>query len=170
MKNRSVVFVLAAFLAGCVLALGLVLADRAQIAPLDPAPTSQDRLPDSFDQLVAAIHDRTPPTAPPTTTTTAPRRKVRAASTRAAVPTPTGDIWWALAGCETGGTYNQRATSSTGRYLGYFQFDLDSWRRAGGSGDPRDHTYDQQLAVAQNWQRLVGWGAWPHCSRKLGLR
>lgn len=110
------------------------------------------------------------PTTVPATTTIRPVARtapMRAASAR---PAPSGDIWHALAMCETGGTMNQRATSPTGRYLGYFQFSLATWRSVGGPGDPRDHPYEVQKAYAITLQHRSGWGQWPHCSKVLGLR
>ena len=98
--------------------------------------------------------------------------KVRTASTRPrvarAVVSGSGDIWWRLALCESGG--NPRAVSRTGKFRGAFQFDLDSYRRAGGSGDPIDDSYETQKVHAIRWQQLVGWGAWPVCSRRIGAR
>lgn len=79
-----------------------------------------------------------------------------------------GDIWSALARCESG--MNQRATSKSGTYLGYFQFSMATWHSVGGPGDPRDSDYDTQVTYAQKLQARSGWGQWPACSRKLGLR
>jgi hypothetical protein len=102
------------------------------------------------------------------------RRKAEAARRARAVKRPAvvrvqsvGDIWWSLALCESGG--NPRAVSRTGRYRGAFQFDMDSYRRAGGSGDPINDSYETQKAAAVRWQRLTGWHSWPTCARKLGL-
>lgn len=75
-------------------------------------------------------------------------------------------MWRALANCES----SDGRDSATGKYHGFFQFDLDSWRRAGGpAGDPHTFSYEVQRQVAQAWQAKVGWGAWPTCARKLGL-
>jgi hypothetical protein len=57
-----------------------------------------------------------------------------------------------------------------GRYFGAFQFSLSAWRSAGMSGNPVDHDYGTQVAAAQRLQARSGWGQWPHCSRRLGLR
>lgn len=109
-------------------------------------------------------------TAPPTTTASRPVARtapIRVASVSR--PVPSGDVWHALAMCETGGTMNQRATSRTGRYLGYFQFSLQTWRSVGGPGDPRDHPYEVQKAYAVTLQHRSGWNQWPTCARRLGL-
>lgn len=110
------------------------------------------------------------------TTTTRPTPRARTApSVRSAsvgraaiVGDPPDSDFDRLAQCESNG--NPRAVSRTGRYRGAFQFDLDSYRRAGGSGDPINDSYETQMAHARRWQRLVGWDAWPVCSRRLGLR
>jgi membrane protein involved in colicin uptake len=92
----------------------------------------------------------------------------RARASRSAPANVGGDVWGALARCESGG--NPRAVGGGGRYFGAFQFDLSSWRGAGMSGNPIDYSYGDQLAAAKRWQAKAGWGAWPHCARKLGLR
>ena len=38
------------------------------------------------------------------------------------------------------------------------------------SGNPVDYDYGTQLAAAQRLQARSGWGQWPHCARRLGLR
>lgn len=104
-----------------------------------------------------------------TTTARTSRSRPRPAGANAsAPPAGTGDTWARLAQCESGG--NPRAVSSSGTYRGAFQFSLATWRSVGMSGDPIDHSYGEQLAAAQRLQARSGWGQWPHCSRKLGLR
>lgn len=78
----------------------------------------------------------------------------------------TGDIWWRLALCESGGT---NANTGNGFY-GYFQFVPSTWRSVGGTGLPTNHGYEEQKRRAQILQQRSGWGQWPACSRKLGLR
>lgn len=115
-----------------------------------------------------------PPTAPPTTDPRIAAAKAAAAraSRAAAAPRPRvavgGDIWGALARCESGG--NPRAVGGGGRYFGAFQFSLGAWRGAGMSGNPVDYDYGTQVAVAQRIQARSGWGQWPACARRLGLR
>lgn len=109
--------------------------------------------------------------AQPTTTTVVRRARsapiVRPASVGR--PVPAGDVWHAIAMCETGGTMNQRATSSTGKFLGFFQFSLSTWRGIGGPGDPRDQSYEVQRSFAVRLQARDGWSPWPTCARRLGL-
>lgn len=110
----------------------------------------------------SADHLRQPmPTSTTTTTTTAPPRASLIVD---------GDVWYQLFGCETGYTYNVYARSPNGLYFGAFQFDLDSWARAGGSGHPLDHGYDEQKRIAIRWMEMNGgFGPWPHCAKTLGL-
>lgn len=95
-----------------------------------------------------------------------------AVAARPAPPRPAaavgGDVWGALARCESGG--NPQAVGGGGRYYGAFQMTPSTWRSLGYSGLPTDHSYGTQLAAAQRLQARSGWGQWPHCSRKLGLR
>jgi resuscitation-promoting factor RpfB len=79
-----------------------------------------------------------------------------------------GDVWQRLAWCESRG--NPRAVSPSGRYFGLYQFSLSTWRSVGGSGNPIDASPAEQLARAKALQARSGWGQWPDCSRRLGLR
>lgn len=83
-----------------------------------------------------------------------------------AAPSTGGDVWEALARCESGMT---NANTGNG-YYGYFQFSASTWHSVGGSGLPTDHGYEEQLSRAQALQARSGWGQWPGCSRRLGLR
>ncbi len=106
---------------------------------------------------------------PPRAARSGRRAKVRATPRAVAPSAPRGgDVWDALARCESGG--NPRATSSSGAYLGAFQFSLSTWRSVGESGDPRDHSYEHQRAAAQRLQARSGFGQWPACSRRIGVR
>lgn len=78
-----------------------------------------------------------------------------------------GDVWAALARCESGG--NPTIVSSNGLYYGLYQFSLGTWRSVGGSGLPTDASAAEQTARAQALQARSGWGQWPHCAAKLGL-
>lgn len=95
--------------------------------------------------------------------------QARASRSAAARPRPAvgGDVWGALARCESGG--NPQAVGGGGRYFGAFQFSLGAWRAAGMSGNPTDYDYGTQVAAAQRLQARSGWGQWPHCARRLGL-
>ncbi|WP_277207877.1 transglycosylase family protein [Isoptericola croceus] len=79
----------------------------------------------------------------------------------------TRDVWGQLAQCESGG----RPGISTGNgYYGMYQFRASTWRSVGGSGLPHRHSAKEQTKRAQILQARAGWGQWPHCTRKLGLR
>jgi uncharacterized protein YabE (DUF348 family) len=79
----------------------------------------------------------------------------------------TGDVWGALAKCESGG--NPLAVSSNGLYYGLYQFSLSTWRAMGGSGLPTEASAAEQTQRAQALQARSGWGQWPACAAKLGL-
>jgi len=78
-----------------------------------------------------------------------------------------GDVWWALALCESGGD----PTKNTGNgFYGAFQFVLSTWRSLGYEGNPTEYSYETQREAAITLQARSGWSQWPACSRKLGLR
>ncbi len=81
---------------------------------------------------------------------------------------PTGDVWAALAQCESGG--NPTIVSSNGLYHGLYQFSVGTWESVGGTGLPSQASPAEQTERAMILQARSGWGQWPHCSSKLGLR
>lgn len=121
-------------------------------------------------------HERASRSAQRTTTTTQVRRGVFAegregnggARQENSEPVRSGDIWTALAKCESNG--NPNAVSRNGLYFGAYQFSLATWRSIGETGRPTDYSYGYQLAAAKRLQARSGWGQWPACSRKLNLR
>lgn len=96
-------------------------------------------------------------------------QKPRAA--RQAAPAPVsntgGGVWDRLAACESGGNW---AINTGNGYYGGLQFSLSSWRGVGGSGYPHQASKSEQIARAEMLKARQGWGAWPACSAKLGLR
>jgi uncharacterized protein YabE (DUF348 family) len=78
-----------------------------------------------------------------------------------------GSVWDRIAQCESGG--NWHINTGNGFYGG-LQFTLSTWHAYGGSGMPNQASREQQIAVAQKVQASQGWGAWPACTSKLGLR
>jgi LysM repeat protein len=82
-----------------------------------------------------------------------------------------GGVWDQLAQCESGGDWG----ISTGNgYYGGLQFDAGTWRAFGGgtyAALPNQASREEQIAVAEKVRdsRGGGYGAWPACSRKLGL-
>lgn len=78
------------------------------------------------------------------------------------------DVWAKLAQCESSG--NPTVVSSNGLYHGLYQFSVSTWKSVGGTGLPSQATPAEQLKRAKMLQARSGWGQWPHCSKKLGLR
>ncbi|MBN9109111.1 MAG: LysM peptidoglycan-binding domain-containing protein [Pseudonocardia sp.] len=76
------------------------------------------------------------------------------------------DAWDRLAQCESGGNW---AINTGNGFYGGLQFTLSTWKAYGGSGSPQGASREQQIAVAERVLAGQGWGAWPACSRKLGL-
>mgnify|MGYP006373783203 FL=1 len=78
-----------------------------------------------------------------------------------------GSVWDQLAACEAGGNW---AINTGNGYYGGLQFSLSSWRGVGGSGLPSEASREEQISRGQMLQARSGWGAWPACSARLGLR
>lgn len=74
--------------------------------------------------------------------------------------------WDALAQCESGGDWSINTGNG---YSGGLQFSPTTWRAFGGSGSAHNASRGEQIAIAENVLAGQGWGAWPACSRKLGL-
>lgn len=95
--------------------------------------------------------------------TKAPTAKVEAAESADAMES-------ALAGlrkCESGNRYNLNTGNG---YYGAYQFSPRTWKGLGLSGLPHEASPAEQDAAARKLQAKAGWGQWPACSRKLGLR
>ncbi|WP_304623552.1 resuscitation-promoting factor [Paeniglutamicibacter sp. Y32M11] len=78
--------------------------------------------------------------------------------------------WAALAKCESGGNWSINTGNG---YYGGLQFSASSWLGAGGGKyAPLPHlaSPSEQVATAEKLRANGGWGHWPHCSSKLGLR
>ena len=77
------------------------------------------------------------------------------------------DVWAKLAQCESGGD----PTTNTGNgFYGMYQFTLETWQSLGGTGYPHEADAATQTAMAKKLQAQAGWGQWPGCADKLGLR
>jgi hypothetical protein len=99
----------------------------------------------------------------------ASRKAIRPRPARVARPkvVPTGDVWARLRQCESGGNY----TINTGNgFFGAYQFHPRTWRGLGYPGLPHQAPPEMQDEAARKLQARSGWGQWPACSRKLGLR
>ena len=115
--------------------------------------------------VAKVVHQGTKARPAPKPVAPRPAASQPAASTGTAVVT--GDVWGALAKCESGG--NPSIISSNGLYYGLYQFSLSTWRAVGGSGLPSDASPAEQTQRAQALQARSGWGQWPHCAGTLGL-
>jgi resuscitation-promoting factor RpfA len=77
--------------------------------------------------------------------------------------------WNRLAGCES----SRRWHIHTGNgYFGGLQFSLSTWRAYGGrkfARFPHRARRVEQVIMGQRVLHGQGWGAWPACSRRLGL-
>ncbi|TQM30537.1 resuscitation-promoting factor [Nocardia bhagyanarayanae] len=84
-------------------------------------------------------------------------------------PVRDGQIWDALARCESNGNW---AINTGNGYYGGIQFDQSTWERQGGLRyAPRADlaTREEQIAIAEVTRARQGWGAWPACTSRLGL-
>ncbi|MET0786495.1 MAG: transglycosylase family protein [Paenisporosarcina sp.] len=79
-------------------------------------------------------------------------------------------VWDRLAECESGGNWSYNGSSG---YDGGLQFLPSTWVANGGRDFAEyawQATREEQIIVAERLRAIVGWSAWPACSRKLGLR
>ncbi|MEJ5997230.1 transglycosylase family protein [Corynebacterium sp. H130] len=83
---------------------------------------------------------------------------------------PNGSVWDALAQCEATGNWSINTGNG---FSGGLQFTPSTWLAfGGGQYAPEAYmaTREQQIAVAEKVQAAQGWGAWPACTAKMGLR
>ena len=81
-----------------------------------------------------------------------------------------GSVWDALAQCEATGNWSINTGNG---FSGGLQFTPSTWAAFGGTEyapQAWQASREQQIAVAQKVQAAQGWGAWPACTSKLGLR
>ena len=77
--------------------------------------------------------------------------------------------WNRLAHCESSGRWHINTGNG---YYGGLQFSPGTWRAYGGrkfARMPHRARRVQQVIIAQRVLHGQGWGAWPACSRRLGL-
>jgi hypothetical protein len=77
--------------------------------------------------------------------------------------------WDRLAQCESGGRWDINTGNG---YYGGLQFSPSTWRAFGGgefAASAHRASRAEQIVVAERTLAEQGWGAWPACSRKLGL-
>ena len=81
-----------------------------------------------------------------------------------------GSVWDSIAQCESTGNWSINTGNG---FSGGLQFAPSTWAGFGGTEyapEAWQATREQQIAVAQKVQASQGWGAWPACTAKLGLR
>ena len=91
-------------------------------------------------------------------------------ATRPAPSVGGGTVWDRLAECESGQNWSYNGGSG---YDGGLQFLPATWRAYGGQ-EYAEYAWqasrEAQIDIAERVLDDVGWGAWPACSRRLGLR
>ncbi|GAA3307344.1 LysM peptidoglycan-binding domain-containing protein [Streptomyces cinereospinus] len=78
--------------------------------------------------------------------------------------------WGCVAQCESGGNWHINTGNG---YYGGLQFSPSTWKAFGGlKYAPRADlaTRQQQIAVAREVVAVQGWGAWPVCATRYGLK
>lgn len=115
--------------------------------------------------MPADVPAPSPAPAPVAASTPAPRQSTQPASSAPAAAS--GSVWDRLAQCESGGNWSINTGNG---YYGGLQFSLSSWQAVGGSGLPSNASRDEQIMRGQMLQARQGWGAWPSCTAKLGIR
>ena len=81
-----------------------------------------------------------------------------------------GSVWDSIAQCEATGNWSINTGNG---FSGGLQFTPSTWASFGGTeyaSEAWQASREQQIAVAQKVQAAQGWGAWPACTAKLGLR
>ena len=113
-----------------------------------------------------SIVEYAPAPAPAPARAAAPAKYSASVST----PTPKHNVWDSLAQCESGGNWS---INNGNGYHGGLQFHPQTWNSYGGqqyAPYAYQATREQQIAVAEKVQAGQGWGAWPACTSKLGIR
>lgn len=93
-----------------------------------------------------------------------------AGTTPSALAPPPWTVWDDLAMCES--TYRWSINSGNG-FHGGLQFHPRTWTAFGGqefAAYAYQASREEQIHIGMRVQAKQGWGAWPGCSSKLGLR
>lgn len=132
-------------------------------------PGNQIRIP--LDSEVLAARRLPANSAPAATAVSKAAVKAKPASskriTTSAPAVASGSVWDALAKCESGGNW---AINTGNGYYGGLQFSAATWRAVGGQGLPHQNSREEQIYRAEILLARSGWGQWPACTLKLGLR
>jgi peptidoglycan hydrolase-like protein with peptidoglycan-binding domain len=93
----------------------------------------------------------------------APKAREAAEQSSTAAPDGAADATLQrIAQCESGA--NPSAVSADGTYRGKYQFDRETWRAMGGSGDPADAPEAEQDRIAAALLAQRGTAPWPVCA------
>lgn len=133
-------------------------------------PGQQLRIPSTEEQLAPRALPQPAPAPAKVQSTPAEESAYTAPAQQRASTAPTvasGSVWDSLAQCEATGNW---AINTGNGFYGGLQFTLSSWQAAGGSGYPHQASREEQILRGTILQGMQGWGAWPACSAKLGLR
>lgn len=121
------------------------------------------------DTFVASAHETRE--AKPAVIVRGTKKAEKEGNTGAAAPAVAdGSVWDAIAQCESGGDWSINTGNG---YQGGLQFNSGTWAAYGGTAyapTADQATREQQIAIAEKTQAAQGWGAWPACTAKLGLR
>lgn len=124
-------------------------------------PTAEEELPSRPLPGAAA------PAAKPATQPKAKRRTVNQPKLPQAAAVASGSVWDQLAACESGGNWSINTSNG---YYGGLQFSAATWRAVGGQGLPHQNSREEQINRGKILQARSGWGQWPACTSRLGLR
>lgn len=81
-----------------------------------------------------------------------------------------GSVWDSLVQCEATGDWHINTGNG---FSGGLQFTPSTWQAFGGgeyAAEAYQASREEQIAVAEKVQAAQGWGAWPACTAKMGLR
>ncbi|NLA42535.1 LysM peptidoglycan-binding domain-containing protein [Candidatus Saccharibacteria bacterium] len=122
---------------------------QAQIAAAQVAAQAQYAQQVSYTQQPEAVYQNAQPAAAPVTDVD-------------------GGVWDTIAQCESGGNWNINTGNG---YTGGLQFAHGTWAAYGDGSPTAAHaSKEAQIAAAEKVLAAQGWGAWPACSSKAGLR
>lgn len=139
-------------------------------------PGQKIRIPEASEKLTARPLPSPKPVVKPTAKVVEKpvkqpaRATTKSSRTAPATPAPAvanGSVWDQLARCESGGNWSINTGNG---YYGGLQFTASTWRAVGGSGLPHQNSREEQIHRAEILLARSGWGQWPACTKKLGLR
>lgn len=129
-------------------------------------PGQKIRIPRA-DEVLETRAMPAPAPAPAPTSTSTYSYQPRTVISSSAPAVADGSVWDRLAACESGGNW---AINTGNGYYGGLQFTLATWHAVGGVGYPNENSREEQIARAEILLARSGWGQWPACTAKLGLR